>query len=71
VKLKVADKPIHLSISDNGVGFDPSVALHKGGIGLLSMNERVRLVDGEITLKSKLGRGTQIDVWVPLPEYHQ
>ena len=56
------------SISDNGIGFDPSVAPHNGGIGLLSMKERVRLVDGENSLKSKPGRGTQIDIWVPLAD---
>ena len=56
-----------LSVRDNGVGFD-AAAKHKGGIGLLSMKERVRLVDGEFTLKSKPGRGTRIDVWAALPK---
>jgi signal transduction histidine kinase len=65
VKLEVEDDRIHLSIRDNGVGFDP-MAKHKGGIGLLSMKERVRLVNGEFTLKSKPRRGTRIDVWAPL-----
>jgi two-component system, chemotaxis family, CheB/CheR fusion protein len=65
VTLEVADNRIHLSIKDNGAGFDTG-AKHKGGIGLLSMKERVRLVDGEFVLKSKPGRGTRIDVWAPL-----
>jgi signal transduction histidine kinase len=67
VALEVLDHRIHLSIRDNGVGFD-TAAKHKGGIGLLSMKERVRLVDGEFTLKSKPGKGTRIDVWAPLSE---
>jgi two-component system CheB/CheR fusion protein len=67
VTLEVVDHRIHLSIRDNGAGFD-TAAKHKGGIGLLSMKERVRLVDGELTLKSKPGRGTRIDVWAPLPK---
>jgi two-component system CheB/CheR fusion protein len=67
VTLEVVDHRIHLSIRDNGAGFD-TAAKHKGGIGLLSMKERVRLVDGEFTLKSKPGRGTRIDVWAPLPK---
>jgi len=67
VALEVVDHRIHLSVRDNGVGFD-TAAKHKGGIGLLSMKERVRLVDGELTLKSKPGRGTRIDVWAPLSE---
>ena len=58
VKLRKSDKGIHLSIRDNGVGFN-TAAPHKGGIGLLSMKERVRLVDGEFALQSKPGKGTQ------------
>jgi two-component system sensor histidine kinase DegS len=65
VTLEVVDHRIHLSVRDNGAGFDTAVK-HKGGIGLLSMKERVRLVDGEFTMKSKPGRGTRIDVWAPL-----
>jgi two-component system CheB/CheR fusion protein len=65
VTLEAVDRRIHLCIRDNGAGFD-TAAKHKGGIGLLSMKERVRLVDGEFTLKSKPGRGTRIDVWAPL-----
>ena len=67
VTLETVDSRIHLSIRDNGAGFD-TASKHKGGIGLLSMKERVRLVDGEFTLKSKPGRGTRIDVWAPLPK---
>jgi len=67
VTLEAVDRRIHLCIRDNGVGFNPA-AKHKGGIGLLSMKELVRLVDGEFTLKSKPGRGTRIDVWAPLPK---
>jgi two-component system, chemotaxis family, CheB/CheR fusion protein len=68
VKLEAIDKRIHLSIRDNGIGFDRAASTHKGGIGLLSMKERVRLVDGEFAQKSALGQGTRIDVWAPLPK---
>jgi two-component system NarL family sensor kinase len=67
VKLESVDSKVHLGIKDNGIGFDVSATSRKGGIGLLSMKERVRLVDGEIMLKSKPGHGTRIDVWAPLP----
>jgi signal transduction histidine kinase len=67
VTLEKVDDRIHLSVRDNGAGFDTD-AKHTSGIGLLSMKERVRLVDGEFTLKSKPGRGTRIDVWAPLPK---
>jgi signal transduction histidine kinase len=70
VTLEGAPERIHLRISDNGVGYDPALARNKGGIGLVSMKERVRLVNGEISIRSKPGQGTQIDVWVPLVEEH-
>jgi len=67
VKLESVDSRVHLAIADNGVGFDPA-APHRTGIGLLSMRERVRLIDGEIMVKSDHGQGTKIDVWAPLPK---
>jgi two-component system, chemotaxis family, CheB/CheR fusion protein len=65
VTLETVDQRIHLSVRDNGAGFD-AAAKQGRGIGLLSMKERVRLVDGEFTLRSKPGHGTRIDVWAPL-----
>jgi len=67
VALEAKDSRLHLTIRDNGSGFD-AAEKNKGGIGLLSMKERVRLVDGEFTLKAQRGHGARIDVWVPLPK---
>jgi signal transduction histidine kinase len=38
----------------------------KTGIGLSSMRERVRLINGTISFKSKPGQGTEIEVFIPL-----
>lgn len=57
---------LHLSIEDDGVGFHPTELRGKRGMGLASMRERVSLVDGTMTVRSKPGRGTQIKVRVPL-----
>jgi len=65
VTLKMDGNCVHLSVRDNGVGFDTN-AKTDGGIGLLSIKERVRLVDGEFKLKSEKGQGTKIDILVPL-----
>jgi two-component system CheB/CheR fusion protein len=69
-KAKVAirgDKDgILLSITDNGAGFDPSLAAEQGGLGVVGIRERVRLVDGVVSIRSRPGHGTQIDVRVPL-----
>ncbi len=65
VALEMVDRRLHLSIRDNGIGFDVNTKSGEG-IGLLSIKERVRLVDGEFTLKSKRGQGTRMEVWVSL-----
>jgi len=65
VALKMDGDRLHLSIRDNGIGFDTN-AKSQGGIGLLSIKERVRLVDGEFKLKSQNGQGARIDIRVTL-----
>ena len=57
---------IHLTVSDTGVGFDLEAAMKGRGLGLVSMQERVRLVNGTISIASKLTRGTEIAVRVPV-----
>jgi PAS domain S-box-containing protein len=59
---------IRLLIEDKGIGFDPDDAKKKAGIGLSSMRERVRLLDGAISFKSKPGQGTRIEVFIPIRE---
>jgi signal transduction histidine kinase len=39
---------------------------HKGGLGLIGMQERVRLVRGEFSLETRPGRGAAIMIRVPL-----
>ena len=57
---------VRLSIEDDGVGFDPQLVRKKGGLGLASMEERMRLVGGKFTIDSGQGRGTLITVEVPV-----
>lgn len=59
---------IRLLIEDNGIGFEPEEVRKKAGIGLSSMRERVRLLNGEINFKSQPGNGTQIEVFIPIGE---
>ncbi len=59
---------IVLSVSDDGRGFDPLVESAVDGVGLISMRERVRLVEGHLTLTSKPGQGTSVAVRVPLTD---
>lgn len=57
---------IHLTIRDLGKGFDLEAAMQGKGLGLTSMRERVRLVNGTITVASKPTAGTTIHVCVQL-----
>ena len=54
---------LRLSIKDSGIGFKPE---DRGGLGLLSMQERVRLVNGTFALRSRPGQGTTISIKVPV-----
>ena len=66
VVLTKTDHALHLSISDNGCGFDTRSELMTKGLGFISMHERLRLVGGEIKICSQPRRGTRIDVLIPL-----
>ena len=61
---------IHLAISDLGRGFDVEAAKQDKGLGLTSMQERVRLVNGSISIESKPMGGTTIHVRVPFGAQH-
>ena len=68
VALVGAKDRILLSISDTGVGFDREAIRGKKGLGIISMEERVRLVVGKLTIRSKPGDGTRVLVEIPLPK---
>src|SRR6201981_3393444 len=65
VQLREESGEIHLITSDSGKGFDVEAALQGKGLGLTSMRERVRLVNGTISIESKPMGGTTIHVRVP------
>ncbi len=66
VRLTGAAGGIRLTVQDNGIGFDPVDKRNLGGLGLLSMNERLRLVGGTIGIDSVPSGGTSVNVWVPI-----
>jgi PAS domain S-box-containing protein len=57
---------IHLMVNDAGAGFDVEGAMKGRGLGLVSMRERLRLVNGELSIQSEPGRGTTVLARVPL-----
>jgi len=58
---------LEIRIEDKGIGFDPNTPV-RGGLGLISMRERARLMNGNFSLTSKPGKGVRIKVQVPLKE---
>jgi PAS domain S-box-containing protein len=66
VELHGTPDGIHLRVSDSGIGFNWQDAIKRRGIGLISMRERLRLVNGELSIQSTPGRGTVVLARVPL-----
>jgi len=63
--LAANEQGIRLTVEDMGVGFDPATLNGRSGLGLISMRERLRLVQGSIRIGSAPGRGTRIEAWIP------
>jgi len=61
----IADE-IQLVVRDAGVGFDVEEAQKNRGLGLVSMQERVHLVQGRFSVESEPGKGTKILAVVPM-----
>jgi PAS domain S-box-containing protein len=65
VELIGQDGRIELCISDSGVGFSSESAKRTSGLGLISMQERLRLVRGQLSVQSEPSHGTRIRVRIP------
>ncbi|PYX36911.1 MAG: hypothetical protein DMG81_15190 [Acidobacteria bacterium] len=66
VDLRGGAGEISLTITDRGVGFDQDEAMHGRGLGLISMRERLQLVNGTLAIESKPGHGTTIRACAPI-----
>ena len=65
VHLTGRDNTLALTIVDDGNGFDVGVAWGKG-LGLISMHERLEAIGGTLTIHSRAGAGTRLEIIVPL-----
>ena len=66
VRLQETAGELELEVIDRGVGFDAANVKKTAGLGLISMRERIQLVNGSIHIDSKPNAGTRIRVRVPL-----
>jgi PAS domain S-box-containing protein len=65
VELSAHEDRLELSISDSGAGFSLASAKLATGLGLISIQERLRLVGGHLSIESESGRGTRLRVRIP------
>ena len=65
VLLSPRERGLQLAVSDNGTGFDTTRPRERASLGLASMRERVRLLQGQLDIESTPGRGTTVIAWVP------
>ncbi len=69
VRLATEESWISLTVADNGKGLpeeSPEAALGRLGLGLPGMRERLELLDGELQVSSRPGKGTQLVARIPL-----
>jgi PAS domain S-box-containing protein len=66
VELHGMAEAVQLIVSDSGAGFDVEAARKNRGLGLVSMQERIHLVQGKLSVESHPGKGTKILALVPL-----
>jgi signal transduction histidine kinase len=65
VDVTAHDDELDISVSDDGIGFDP--ARRRDGLGLRGMEERVKELGGVMIVTSAAGRGTTLAMHIPLP----
>jgi signal transduction histidine kinase len=65
VRLEWLSEKLHLSITDSGKGFDLTEPDSDRGIGVHSMEERLRVLGGRLEITSHPMQGTRVDAWLP------
>lgn len=66
VTIDRSDDAVRLTVRDNGRGFSPQQPRKPGSYGLMGLRERAYLLGGEVNITSEHGRGTTIEVRIPL-----
>lgn len=65
VLIDCTDTHYHLQVKDDGIGFNTSAQRSTTSLGLVSINERVGLLNGCLTVKSAEGGGTEVNIFIP------
>jgi PAS domain S-box-containing protein len=68
VRLEMVDSAVRLTVKDLGVGLARNASESRTSIGIVGMKERARLVNGNLSLQSRFGEGTEVSLEVPVVE---
>lgn len=68
VSMNRSSNVLHITITDDGKGFDPKVVRQMRGFGLMSIRERVLIFGGRARFESTIGQGTTVHLSIPLGE---
>lgn len=66
IQLTKNENQLFITVEDNGKGFDINTIKNKEGIGLNSMQQRVLLFGGQMDIDSSVGKGTSINIVLPI-----
>ncbi|MBK7761865.1 MAG: sensor histidine kinase [Bacteroidetes bacterium] len=66
IQLNKVDNNLNIVVEDNGIGFDVADALEKNGMGLRSVETRVKKLNGTLSIDSSKGRGTTTIIDIPI-----
>jgi len=70
VTIRKAEPQLTIAVQDDGCGFDASclqASRGGGGLGLIDISERVRILGGQLLIHSQPGQGTRLNMTIPLP----
>ncbi|MGM7684163.1 GAF domain-containing sensor histidine kinase [Cytobacillus sp. Hm23] len=66
IELEISKKQVKLMIIDKGCGFQYNPGVEMPSLGLAGMKERIEMQNGSLGIQSKIGKGTKVEVTVPL-----
>jgi signal transduction histidine kinase len=66
VNLMAKEKEIRISIEDNGIGMAQNQLTELKSLGIIGMKERISRIGGEFNYSSKVGKGTRLEINVPV-----
>lgn len=71
ITMQLQDSTLRVEIADNGKGFDKTLLAHPESLGLLSMQERARIIGGTVKITGNPGEGTRVSLDTPLQSINQ